>query len=234
MSAVYFRWALSACLLVAALGVSASGWALSLDYAHEYADRSEKHKDIFAFSHSFFGAVGIKAKYKFVPREKPNGDTGNAFDDDKLNEREYTLKYGWKFAPRWKLVPEIKYAIKDKEKKYKPELKAQYKLFKGTKVGVGYVFYVKDKRGKSVTRTHEIKASASQQMGRWTLGYEYTHYNGNHALFNNGHSDYKHDVELAYRINPHWAPFIEFKNVSVADDSSKRETESYLGLSYTL
>lgn len=221
--------------LVSVLGsmlLSANAHAVKLEYAHEYADRSKKQKDITAISHSFDSGLGIKAKYKFLPREKANGDAGTAFDNDKLDEREYELKYGIKMMPGWKLEPKMKYVIKDKEKKYKPELKVERTLVKGTKVGVGYEYYLKEKKGKPHQHTHEFKAMMEQKLGAWELSYEYTHYTANQALYNHHHSDYEHDLELAYNINKHWSPSVEVKNVSVDADSSKRESEFYAGVTY--
>lgn len=220
-------------LLSGFLLFSTNAAALKLDYSHEYADRSKKQKDITAISHTFGNGIAIKAKYKFLPRKKPNGDAGNAFDNDKLDQREYEIKYGWKLAKRWKVVPKFKYVISDNKKKYKPQFMVEYKTAHKIKIGLGYQYYQKNKKGASAVRSHDLKAALSRRFGPLKIAYKYTHYNSSEKIFNHHHRDFKHELKASYALTEHWSPYIGVKNVSVDDDTSARETKSYVGVSYT-
>lgn len=209
-----------------------SAHAMELDVSHQYEDLSREHTDELEISHDFDSGIGIGSKLKFHPHEQDDGSSGKAFHDDRLAETEFKVNYNWKFAENWAVEPGFGWTIKDHEDKYKPSLKLKYSPLEHTKLSVRYRDEISHKDDKPTKRVDRIDSEISQKIGAWKLTYTNTYYHGNTALFDNSKHDYEHEFEVGYQVTKHVMPYITLKNESLDDDSSSRQTEYGVGVSY--
>lgn len=208
--------------------------ALDLSYTHTYEDISKQHTEKLEASHRFDSGIGVGTKFKFSPKKKENGDEGDAFDNNKLKEKEFKLNYSANIAPGWALEPGMAWTIKKNEDKYKPSLKLKYRYSSNSKFSLKYSDEISDRRGKDTKRVNRIDAEYGQKFGAIEITNTLTYFLGNMDLYNKSRSDYEYELDLGYQITQHLLPYISFKNESVDDDTSQRQTEFGVGITYSL
>ncbi|MFM2485656.1 oligogalacturonate-specific porin KdgM family protein [Celerinatantimonas yamalensis] len=220
-------------LPIIGLSIMSHAYATTLSYDHEYEDVSQAHTDELSISHQFDFGLGTSATLKFTPNDKPNGDSGSAFQDDRWDETKIGLNYPIALSHDWSIIPGVSLSRKHDEYKYKPYLKAKYKITPQLTLSARYrremTHYTLGKKTKLQNR---YDAGASYKINAFKLSYTFTYYQANTIIFNHEKHDYEHKIDISYKLSKHWSPFVEFKNEAVSSKLSDRQTEYKVGIDY--
>lgn len=217
--------------------ISLSAAAVTIDYRHEFMDTGKgDHKDRLLMSHRFANGFGLSLEAKW--RQDPSDDTPNKLYHEQVsNGTEVVASYQQSLTDEFSLQPGFSLESSSNNNGYRPFLRAQYNLTKELYVAARYRYEYK--------RTTSKGSDADEKTNRgdfwlgytflkdWQAEYNYVYKNSNKVIFDDGKTDYEHNVKLAYKWDKNWKPYIEVGNVKQDSLHDNRQTRYRIGVSYS-
>lgn len=223
--------------LVIASVVNFSAMAMTVDLRHEWRDTGKgDHRDRVLVSHRFANGFGFSLEAKW--RQDPSDATPNKIYHEQVsNGTEATASYQYKVTNDFNLQPGFSLESSSNSNNYRPYLRAQYKLTDDVYVAARYRYEYK--------RTTSKGSDADEKTNRgdfwigynflkdWQVEYNYVYKHSNQVIFDNGKSDYEHDVKLAYKWDKNWKPYMQVGNVKQDSKTDHRQTRYRVGIAYS-
>lgn len=96
-----------------------------------------------------------------------------------------------------------------------------------------YRYEISDYAYKPTRKKHRVDIGVNTTFHHVGIGYQYTYYHGDSALYDHSRHDYEQAITVAYPVTHAFAPYLELTNESVSKSSDRRQTEFEVGFKYT-
>lgn len=224
---------------------TASAAKFTIDYRHELRSEYSQNFDRICLIGAFDNGVGFYVDSSFKSGSegpKNNGDYTEYKDgqwgDFVANATEMSLWWGYKIAGTgFTVTPGIITESTSGETAYKPYLRLQYNTDFGLWFAVRPRYdYARVDSTSPDKQTYRIDAWVGYNQGNFGINYNYTHMwvadDTNRTLYDNKDSNYEQNLAMNYRMGQ-WNPYIEFGDISVWNNSDKRQLRVRAGIQYT-
>lgn len=211
---------------------SINAHALSLSWAHEFADVTREHTDKFELNHSFENGLGVSTALEYSPRETEDGRSGQAFNHLKNKKKVFGIDYAINAPANFTLTPGLSFNLYDEKKTWKPGLEIRWDYNKSLAFVTRYRYEITDYDEKPTKHTHRIDIGAKYKIQPVTLIYKYARYFSDKPIYAKKDTDYKHEVAMKIKFFTHWKYVMEVSNESVAKNSERRQTVYTTGVEY--
>ena len=222
--------------LVLASVANFSAMAMSLDLRHEWQDTGKgDHKNRMLVSHRFDNGLGFSLEAKW--RQDPSDSTPDKpFHEQVSNGTEAVVSYQHKFDAIT-LQPGFSLESNSNNNGYRPYLRAQYNFTKDIYVAGRYRYEYKRTTSKG-SEGDEKTNRGDFWLGYnfykdWSAEYNYVYKSSNKVIFDDGKTDYEHNVKLAYKWDKNWKPYVEVGNVKQDSKNDNRQTRYRVGINYS-
>lgn len=222
--------------LVLASVANFSAMAMSLDLRHEWQDTGKgDHKDRMLVSHRFANGLGFSLEAKWR-QDSSDSTPDKPYHEQVSNGTEAVVSYQHKFDA-FTLQPGFSLESSSNNNGYRPYLRAQYNLTKDLYVAGRYRYEYKrttskGSEGDEKTNRGDFWLGYSFYKD-WSAEYNYVYKSSNKVIFDDGKTDYEHNVKLAYKWDKNWKPYIEVGNVKQDSKNDNRQTRYRVGINYS-
>ncbi|MFC0225369.1 oligogalacturonate-specific porin KdgM family protein [Serratia aquatilis] len=223
--------------LVVASVVNFSAMAMSVDLRHEWMDTAKgDHKDRMLISHRFDNGFGfsLEAKWK---QDSSDSTPNKLWHEQVSNGTEAVASYQYKVNDVFNLQPGFSLESSSNNNGYRPFLRMQYNLTKDVYVATRYRYEYKRTTSKGSDGDEKTNRGdfwlGYSFLKDWQVEYNYVYKSSNKVIFDDGKTDYEHNVKLAYKWDKNWKPYIEVGNVKQDSINDNRQTRYRVGVSYS-
>ncbi|AKA39131.1 oligogalacturonate-specific porin KdgM family protein [Yersinia ruckeri] len=212
---------------------SSSLQAATLDYRHEYADRTRINKDRIAIIETLPNGIGFYVDAS-VKSGGVDGEQDKYLSDLVTNAIELGASYNYKITDRITLQPGFIFESGQDTSIYKPYLKVQYNLDSGVYIAgrYRYDYARKTAYNNDDEKTNRFDTYIGYTFDKLNLGYNFTWMDSNQIKYDNKKTNYEHNVALSWKLNKSFTPYAEVGNVAVKNNSDERQTRYRVGLQY--
>ncbi|MEH5143199.1 oligogalacturonate-specific porin KdgM family protein [Enterobacter cloacae] len=219
--------------LVSFVAFSSYVQAATLDYRHEYADRSRINKDRIAIIETLPNGIGFYIDAS-VKSGGVNGEQDKYLSDLVSNAIELGGSYNFKLSDNVILQPGFIFESGQDTSIYKPYLKLQYNFESGVYMAGRYRYDYARKTANysNDEKTNRFDTYIGYALDKLKLEYNFTWMDSDQIKFDNKKTNYEHNVALAWKLNKSFTPYLEVGNISVRTNSDERQTRYRIGLQY--
>ncbi|WON75662.1 oligogalacturonate-specific porin KdgM family protein [Serratia sp. UGAL515B_01] len=224
-------------ILVMSSVVNFSAMAMSVDLRHEWMDTSKgDHKNRMLISHRFDNGFGfsLEAKWK---QDSTDSTPDKPFHEQVSGGTEAVVSYQYKVNDVFNLQPGFSIESTSNNNGYRPFLRTQYNLTKDVYVAARYRYEYKRTTSKGSEGDEKTNRGdfwlGYKFFKDWQVEYNYVYKNSNKVIFDDGKTDYEHNVKLAYKWDKNWKPYIEVGNVKQDSKNDNRQTRFRVGVNYS-
>ncbi|AJI96240.1 outer membrane beta-barrel domain protein [Yersinia ruckeri] len=212
---------------------SSSLQAATLDYRHEYADRTRINKDRIAIIETLPNGIGFYVDAS-VKSGGVDGEQDKYLSDLVTNAIELGASYNYKITDRITLQPGFIFESGQDTSIYKPYLKVQYNLDSGIYIAGRYRYDYARKTAyhNDDEKTNRFDTYIGYNFDKLNLGYNFTWMDSNQIKYDNKKTNYEHNMALSWKLNKSFTPYAEVGNVAVKNNSDERQTRYRVGLQY--
>lgn len=220
-------------VLVSFVAFSSYVQAATLDYRHEYADRSRINKDRIAIIETLPNGIGFYIDAS-VKSGGVNGEQDKYLSDLVANAIELGGSYNFKLSDNVILQPGFIFESGQDTSIYKPYLKLQYNFESGFYMAGRYRYDYARKTANysNDEKTNRFDTYIGYALDKLKLEYNFTWMDSDQIKFDNKKTNYEHNVALAWKLNKSFTPYLEVGNISVRTNSDERQTRYRIGLQY--
>ena len=235
--------------LAAATAVTAQATqaaTFTADYRHEYRSDQGQNFDRICLIGAFENGVGFYVDSSFKSgSNNSNSDpdySEGQWGDFTTNATEMSLWWGYKIQDTgFTITPGIITESTNSTTGYKPYLRLQY----NTSFGLWFAIrprydYWRYDNELADQKNARIDAWIGYSHGNFGINYNYTHMwdlndnadGSNRVMYDNKDWNYEQNLSMNYRIGK-WNPYIEFGDLSVGNNTDKRQLRLRVGIQYT-
>ena len=224
---------------LAALLVSVSSGAVTLDYRHEYKPESGTNADRLKIGHTtqdgYFASVEGRISEK---TEVDNEGYKNGIEKYSGNGSEIEFGKNFIINDQLTLAPAINLDLGDTHIGYRAQIKAIYKF------NDNWMTSLRWRPGIDVSENEGVKDKNYNQFN-WELGYAYQDFSivgdleyrfTNYEDYEGEHNYWLYNVVASYSIDKHWKPYTEIGYVpryNQDHEKDEMEVRYRLGVKYT-
>lgn len=202
-----------------------------IDLRHDYFDDSKVNRDRIFFTHRFDNNVGfsVEAKYK-----SSGEDANEPFNELDSNGSEVSISYRYIVNPYLYFIPAMHLDSYSGFTVYKPN------LLMGTSFGNGVYLNLRYRYDYTIQNNEALDNKAANRydtwlgykFNAWKFEYNFVYIHSNTDIYDNSHSDYEHNLKVAYAIDKNWSPYVEIGNTSVSKLNDDRQSRFRIGFQY--
>lgn len=236
-----FTLRLLACLLSTAAAGSALADSASINYRHQYLEDDRMHADRVKLAYRMDNGLGFEGELKY----RTAGDRKDvAFDNTVANGHELTTSYQYKYSAVSTWQPAVQLDSNENGTTYKFGLKYTRKLNDSFYVSARYRFDAlklnRDRinddvpdRGSDNRNTHRYEGWIGYTPGgKLSYEYQYIHFDTDYIRYDNKKSDYEQNLNVKYKLDKSWAPFVEIGDIKVSATDDDRQLRFRVGVQY--
>lgn len=225
---------LAAALAAAAAGFAQSANAITLDYRHEYTDKSQENKDRFMISDRFANGLGYSVETKVKSGGGDSNKADTPYSDMVSNGAEFSVTYQFKPFENWTFQPGLNAEFMNDKTTYKPLLRVQYNFDNGFYVAARYRYeYTRDPKWDNPDEhLHRYEGWLGYRTGPWRGEFNFIWRDSDQVRYDNKETDYEYDFKLSYDVTREWTPYIQVGNIKYKSSSDDRQTRFRIGIQY--
>ncbi|WP_394129436.1 oligogalacturonate-specific porin KdgM family protein [Shewanella maritima] len=209
--------------------MSTNASALSVDFRQEYKQDSQVHASRVKMGGTLANNVAMSLELKF------KGEDGEFLQNMQSNGAELDVGYHYKINEQWTLSPGMPVEFSNENATYKPQIRLTYRPEAISNFSISARYRLDVKPHETTNRyRHRYTTNLAYKHNRWDFGLELNYYysdNADYHLYDNKRTNYENNLTIRYAFN-RWSPWFEIGDVSVSDDSDKRELRSRIGIRY--
>ncbi|MGF1873824.1 oligogalacturonate-specific porin KdgM family protein [Photobacterium frigidiphilum] len=220
----------------------ANDYKTTVEYRHEYRDGNNKHSDRV----KAFIDTGKNIGFELDARYN-NDEEDKMYDSMTMNGSELSIFYYTKLKPNLTGVFGSSLDFNPDGLVYVPYARLNYSFDNGFRIQGRYKWKLWDYSQEGTdgnsyhSKIQQFDTWLGYKTGDWDFQYEFQFWkemegNGK-ALFDNGSTDYLHNVRLMYAFNmkdgEKWRPFIELGQVKLNRTTDERQLRYRVGIKYT-
>ncbi|EDV0071423.1 hypothetical protein XZ90_001448 [Salmonella enterica subsp. enterica] len=207
--------------------------AATIDYRHEYSDRTRINKDRIAIIETLPNGIGFYVDAS-VKSGGVDGEKDKFLSDLVTNAIELGASYNYKITDRVTLQPGFIFESGQDTSIYKPYLKVQYNFDSGIYAAGRYRYDYARKTAyhNDDEKTNRFDTFIGYTFDKLKLEYDFTWMDSDKIKYDNKKTNYEHNVALSWKLNKSFTPYVEVGNVAVKTNSDERQTRYRVGLQY--